>query len=31
MAGQAVTTAVLLRLIAAGHVVRRDLASVYPR
>jgi putative ABC transport system permease protein len=31
MAGQAVTTAVLLQLIAAGHVVRRDLVPVYPR
>ena len=31
MAGQAVTTAVLLRLIASGHVVRRDLVPVYPR
>ena len=31
MAGQAVTTAVLLRLIAAGRVVRRDLVPVYPR
>ncbi len=31
MAGQAITTATLLRLIAAGRVVRRDLRSVYPR
>lgn len=31
MAGQAVTTAVLLRLMAAGRVVRRDLLAVYPR
>ena len=31
MAGQAVTTAVLLQLIAAGRVVRRDLVPVYPR
>jgi putative ABC transport system permease protein len=31
MAGQAVTTAVLLRLMAAGRVVRRDLQPIYPR
>ncbi len=31
MAGQAVTTAVLLRLMAAGRVVRRDLLAIYPR
>jgi putative ABC transport system permease protein len=31
MAGQAVTSAVLLRLIAAGRVVRRDLVPTYPR
>lgn len=31
MAGQAVTAAVLLRLMAGGRVVRRDLAPVYPR
>ncbi|MET0997775.1 MAG: ABC transporter permease [Marmoricola sp.] len=31
MAGQAVTTAVLLRLIATGRVVRRDLAPIFPR
>lgn len=31
MAGQTVTTAVLLRLIATGRVVRRDLQEVYPR
>ncbi len=31
MAGQAVTTAVLLRLVAAGRVVRRDLGDRYPR
>jgi putative ABC transport system permease protein len=31
MAGQALTAAVLLRLVAAGHVVREDLADRYPR
>jgi putative ABC transport system permease protein len=31
MAGQAVTAAVLLRLVAAGRVVRRDLVPAYPR
>lgn len=31
MAGQAVTAAVLLRLVAVGAVVRRDLAEVFPR
>ena len=31
MAGQAVTSAVLLRLVAAGRVVRRDLIPTYPR
>jgi putative ABC transport system permease protein len=31
MAGQAVTTAVLLRLMASGRVVRRDLAAIFPR
>ena len=31
MAGQAITTAVLLRLVAAGRVVRRDLLAIYPR
>jgi putative ABC transport system permease protein len=31
MAGQAVTSAVLLRLVAAGRVVRRDLVPTYPR
>lgn len=31
LAGQAVTCAVLLRLVASGRVVRRDLAEVYPR
>jgi putative ABC transport system permease protein len=31
MAGQAITAAVLLRFIAAGHVVRRDLLQIYPR
>lgn len=31
MAGQAVTTALLLRMIARGLVVRRDLMAVYPR
>ncbi len=31
MAGQAVTTAVLLRLMANGRVVRRDLAAIFPR
>ncbi len=31
MAGQAVTCAVLLRLVASGRVVRRDLAEVFPR
>jgi putative ABC transport system permease protein len=31
MAGQAITSAVLLRLIAGGRVVRRDLEATYPR
>ena len=31
MAGQAITSAVLLRLVAAARVVRRDLVSTYPR
>lgn len=31
MAGQAVTSAVLLRLVAAARVVRRDLVPTYPR
>jgi putative ABC transport system permease protein len=31
MAGQALTAAVLLRLVAAGRVVRKDLADRYPR
>jgi len=31
LAAQAVTTAMLLRLVAAGRVVRRDLAGAYPR
>lgn len=31
MAGQAITTAVLLRLMARGLVVRRDLERLYPR
>jgi putative ABC transport system permease protein len=31
MAGQAVTAAVLLRLVAGGRVVRRDLVETYPR
>ena len=31
MAGQAVTSAVLLRMVAGARVVRRDLAPVYPR
>jgi putative ABC transport system permease protein len=31
MAGQAITAAVLLRLVAAARVVRRDLAATYPR
>jgi putative ABC transport system permease protein len=31
MAGQAITSAVLLRLVAAGRVVRRDLVPTYPR
>jgi putative ABC transport system permease protein len=31
MAGQAVTAAVLLRLVAVGAVVRRDLVEVFPR
>lgn len=31
MAGQAVTTAVVLQLVARGRVVRRDLAATYPR
>jgi putative ABC transport system permease protein len=31
MAGQAITSAVLLRLVASARVVRRDLLSTYPR
>jgi putative ABC transport system permease protein len=31
MAGQAITAAVLLRLVAAARVVRSDVAEVYPR
>jgi len=31
MAGQAITAAVLLRLVAAARVVRRDLVATYPR
>ena len=31
MAGQALTAAVLLRLVAAGRVVREDLMDRYPR
>ncbi len=31
MAGQAITAAVLLRLVAAARVVRSDVAAVYPR
>ena len=31
MTGQTITTAVLLRLVAAGRVVRRDLLAIYPR
>lgn len=31
MAGQAMAAAVLLRLVAAGRVVRRHLVPVYPR
>ncbi len=31
MAGQAVTAAVLLRLVASARVVRRDLVATYPR
>jgi len=31
MAGQAITTAVLLQLIGTGRVVRKDLAAVFPR
>jgi len=31
MTGQTITTAVLLRLLAAGRVVRRDLLAIYPR
>jgi putative ABC transport system permease protein len=31
MAGQAITAAVLLRLVAAARVVRQDLVSTYPR
>lgn len=31
LAAQAITAAALLRLIAAGRVVRQDLAAVYPR
>lgn len=31
MAGQALTAGVLLRLIATGRVVRRDLQGIYPR
>jgi len=31
MAGQAITAAVTLRLVATGRVVRRDLSGLYPR
>jgi putative ABC transport system permease protein len=31
MAGQAITSAVLLRLVAAARIVRRDLLATYPR
>ena len=31
MAGQALTSAVLLRLVASARVVRRDLVATYPR
>ena len=31
LAGQALTCAVLLRLVASARVVRRDLAAVFPR
>jgi putative ABC transport system permease protein len=31
MCAQAITTAVLLRLIATGRVVRRDLRIMFPR
>ena len=31
LAAQAITTATLLRLIAAGRVVRKDLHEVFPR
>ena len=31
MTGQAITTAVLLRFVGAGRVVRRDLLAIYPR
>ena len=31
MAGQAITSAVLLRLVAAARVVRQDLVATYPR
>jgi putative ABC transport system permease protein len=31
MAGQAITTAVLLQLIGSGRVVRKDLVEVFPR
>jgi putative ABC transport system permease protein len=31
MAGQAITSAVLLRLVASARVVRRDLSATYPR
>jgi putative ABC transport system permease protein len=31
MAGQAITSAVLLRLVAAARLVRRDLVATYPR
>jgi putative ABC transport system permease protein len=31
MAGQAITAAVLLRLVAAARLVRRDLVATYPR
>jgi putative ABC transport system permease protein len=31
MAGQAITCAVLLRLVAQARVVRADLAATYPR
>ena len=31
MAGQAITSGVLLRMVAGGHVVRKDLLEAYPR